>query len=152
MFAAGDYVTRFSFEGNQEEFRCNVYFRLEELLERLHSRVQNGESEEQAAAQIHSYDVMPYFYRCATDRGRGSHMYNSHTACLCCLFEIPEHALPCGHVICTACLKVFGHEVSPTAIDLYQCPIDTGVASRFHCWRVLLVPKTAGIRILTLDG
>jgi hypothetical protein len=152
VFAAGDYVSRFSFQHNQEEFRCNVYYRLAELLERLHARVQNGESEEEAAAQIHSYDVMPYFYRCATDRGRGAHKYNSHTACFCCLFEIPQHPLPCGHVICTPCLKVFGQTISPAAIDLDQCPIETGIASRFNNCRVFLTPKTAGIRILTLDG
>jgi hypothetical protein len=151
VFAAGDYVSRYSFEGNQDEWRSNVYFRLAELLERLNYRVQNGEAEEQAAAQIHTSEVMPYFYRGATDKGRGAHLYNSHTACLCCLFETPEHALPCGHIICTSCLKIFGHATGPTVVDLYQCPIDSGIAGRFH-WRVLLTPKTAGIRILTLDG
>jgi hypothetical protein len=152
VIAAGEYVSRFSFEGNQEEFRYNVYFRLKELLDILRARVETGEPEEKAASQIHSHDVMPYFYQCATDRERGALEYNSHTACFCCLFETPEHALPCGHTICTACLKIFGHMSGPTAVDLYQCPIDNGINGRFHCWRVLLTPKTAGIRILTLDG
>jgi hypothetical protein len=152
VFATGDYVSDFSFQSSHDEFESNVFFRLKELWERLHSRVKDGESESEVAAQIHLHDVMPHFYRNATDRGRGTSAFRSHTACFCCLFRTPEHALPCGHIICTSCLMVYGNSLGPTVVELFLCPIDSAVNKRFHRWRVFLQPRAAGIRILTLDG
>ncbi len=34
---------------------------------------------------------------------------HDHSACWCCLFEAPEHVLSCGHVLCTPCVKAYGH-------------------------------------------
>ncbi|TKA79397.1 hypothetical protein B0A49_02614 [Cryomyces minteri] len=71
VISVGDYVSRFAFETRIEEFRTNVYFRLEELLEILRDRIQEpGTVEETAAAEIHRDDVMAYFYNHA-GRGRG---------------------------------------------------------------------------------
>lgn len=153
VFAVGDYVSRFSFTKNQEEFRANVYFRLQDLLERLHVRIQKGEQEEQAAAEIHRDEVMAYFYRHATG-GERAERYNSHTACLCCLFELPEHALPCGHILCTSCVKAYGHQPrGSTIIEIGECPIESGTVSRrYQSWKIHVQPKTAGVRILSLDG
>jgi len=151
VLAAGEYVSSFTFESHHEEFRCNVYFRLQELLERLHGRIQEGEQEELAAASIHRDDVMAWFYRHAT-QGQKAYRYNSNSVCLSCLFAPPEHALPCGHILCTACVKAYGDARGTTAVDMYECPIERATAMRYQSWRIHFKPKTAGIRVLTLDG
>lgn len=152
VIAVGDYVSTFSFEANQEEFRCNVYYRLKELLDLLRGRVKEGEQDEQSAAQIHRHDVMPHFYQYATKGGQAAESYNSHTACFCCLFEAPEHVLSCGHILCTPCLRAYGDSNGTVMVDIYECPIHSGTARRWQNSRFYLKPKTAGIRILTLDG
>lgn len=79
-------------------------------------------------------------------------MYNSHSACFCCLFEPPEHALPCGHILCTPCIKDYGQLRSKTEVEIHGCPIESRVVHRYQTWRIHLKPETAGVRILTLDG
>jgi hypothetical protein len=58
--------------------------------------------EEQAAAQLHLWR-MNEFYSNLGDLSA----YMNHAACLCCLREVPEHPLPCGHVLCTLCVRSF---------------------------------------------
>ncbi|OCK84171.1 hypothetical protein K432DRAFT_289452 [Lepidopterella palustris CBS 459.81] len=150
VFAAGDYVSEFSFEKNQEEFHANVYFRLEHLLERLSARVNHGESQEMAAAEIHRDDVMAAFY---CDGPKGSvRTVHSHSVCFSCLFEPPEHALPCGHILCTPCVKTYGRVKDGNVIEVYECPMETNAVGRSQPWTVQLKPEAAGLRILTLDG
>ncbi len=152
VFAVGGYVSRFSFETSQEEFRFNVYFRLQELLERLHARTGSSkEEEEQIAAEMHRDEVMAYFYSHAS-RGGSADRFSSHTACFCCLFGSPEHALPCGHMLCTSCVEAYGLSRGPTVIEVLECPIESRLARRYQPWKIYLNPPTAGIRILTLDG
>jgi hypothetical protein len=75
----------------------------------------------------------------------------SHGTCLSCLMEVPSNALPCGHIICSSCVSVFGEAQSETATILESCPLhrDLFVQRR---WRIAKKPDHAGVRILTLDG
>ena len=103
VLAVGGYVSLFSFPNYQEKFQKEIYARLSELLKILHSRTEDEDgSEVQAAAQIHKDTVLDHFFD-HTARGRPSN-FISHSTCLSCLFKPPEHALPCGHVLCTPCL------------------------------------------------
>lgn len=133
-------------------FQNDVYFRLEELLRRLRSRVQEGgELEAQAAAEVHKEGVLVHFYNHSA-RGRPE-AFVSHSTCLSCLFEPPEHALPCGHILCTLCLKAYGISRGRTVVEIDGCPLESlNRRSRYGFWRVFLKPDAAGIRILTLDG
>lgn len=147
----GGYVSSFSFEGYCEVFQNAVYIRLKELLKILHSRVEEDDrSEAQAAAEIHKDKVMAHFFDHAA-RGR-TNSFISHSTCFSCLFEPPEHALPCGHVLCTLCLRAYGKSHEETMVDIVGCPMDKLITRRHQSWRVLLKPAAAGIRILTLDG
>jgi hypothetical protein len=121
-----------------------------ELLKRLRER-QDGKKipENEAAAEIHQQDMLRNFYA-HTIRGR-SDAYISHTACFCCLFDPPEHALPCGHVLCTRCLNAFGMSRKRNIIEIDSCPIDSDKFA-VGTWTVVMKPETAGVRILTLDG
>lgn len=151
VLAVGEYVSQFSFKNHQLVFQAEIYSRLKELLKLLHSRLENDdESEVQAAAEIHRSTVLDHFFD-HTAKGQGSN-YISHSTCFCCLFEPPEHPLPCGHVLCTPCLIAFGKRVGKTVVEMTGCPMETLIRPRKQAWKVLLKPPAAGLRILTLDG
>ena len=71
--------------------------------------------------------------------------------CVICIRRTPQYGLPCGHVICENCVRVFGR-LSP--IDPWLFEVD----SCFFCGLstsgvvVRTLPPTAGIRVLTFDG
>ncbi|KAF2173984.1 hypothetical protein M409DRAFT_62174 [Zasmidium cellare ATCC 36951] len=75
----------------------------------------------------------------------------SHTTCIACLQTIPEHVLPCGHVVCTDCVNIHGKSLSDCVTLIEQCPLhDT---DRFvEPWRISTKPRHAGVRVLSLDG
>lgn len=76
----------------------------------------------------------------------------SHSTCFSCLFEPPEYALPCGHILCTSCLRAYGHANGQTIIEIDGCPSEALIRPRCGLWRIFLKPAAVGIRILTLDG
>ncbi|ORX97103.1 hypothetical protein BCR34DRAFT_524516 [Clohesyomyces aquaticus] len=150
VFAAGDYVSDFTFEKNRDEFLNMAYFRLEHLLTLLTVRLNNGEAEIDAAKELHRDDVMAYFYG---DGPRGGvRSVHSHSVCFCCLFEAPEHCLPCGHILCTACIKTYGKAKDANTVEMYECPLETNAAGRYQPWTVHLKPQAAGLRVLCLDS
>ena len=159
VLAIGEYYSRFSFENYQEIFEFDVYSRLDESLKLLHERVQGGgEIEAEAAAEIHKDTVMTHFYKHAQQAKAGSEAgtvpFTSQSTCFSCLVEPPEHALPCGHILCSSCIRAYGRPC-PTAknvVEIHDCPIETLTRPRYHTWKVFLKPADAGIRILTLDG
>ncbi|PVI00816.1 hypothetical protein DM02DRAFT_592134 [Periconia macrospinosa] len=151
VFAVGEYQSRWSFERLQEEFRCNSYFRLEELLQLLKDKMSHRDDEQRVAAEIHRDSVMAWFYRHVSRDGR-SERYNSHTVCFCCLTEPPEYALPCGHILCLQCIKTYGEKRGKTEFEMQGCPLEFQTTQLYHSWRVYLKPQSAGVRVLTLDG
>ncbi|PHH77916.1 hypothetical protein CDD80_7598 [Ophiocordyceps camponoti-rufipedis] len=79
--------------------------------------------------------------------------FSSHSTCLMCLDGIPEHCLPCGHVICSTCVETAGSPIAGGFVELERCPL---LEHRGEDWRVPWVgsvkPDQAGLRILALDG
>ena len=125
----GGYVSHFSFQNYQEKFQKDIYSRLKGLLRKLNSRLKNDdESEAQAAAGIHKGTVLDHFFD-HTAKGRAN-SFISHSTCFCCLFEPPEHALPCGHVLCTPCLVAYGKSRGKTVVELSGCPMETLIRPR----------------------
>ncbi|KAI1091858.1 acyl transferase/acyl hydrolase/lysophospholipase [Rostrohypoxylon terebratum] len=78
----------------------------------------------------------------------------SHSACLWCLDEIPEHSLPCGHTICSPCLMAVGKPRSSGGFFyLDQCPLTDHRRDAWQGgWIGMVKPSQAGVRTLTLDG
>lgn len=75
----------------------------------------------------------------------------SLTTCCCCLMEVPEHPLQCGHVLCTGCIKAYGHQHDSHSMIMKYCPLhSTQIFDR--PWIIHFKPDYAGVRILTLDG
>lgn len=160
IFADGEYTSRKTFDSLQAEFSSNTYFRLHELLTILRDRravslermtLRNDELH--VAAEIHRDDVLTSFYRHVSVDGKVER-YNSHSVCFCCLMRPPEHALPCGHVLCTLCISIYGCQQpgSKTEISIDYCPLEAQSKRASQPWKVHLKPDAAGIRILTLDG
>jgi hypothetical protein len=155
IFADGKYEAQRTFESLQQEFANNSFFRLEELLLRLRLRQKSNtkNNEIQDAAEIHRDDVLAYFYRHVMIKGKPGR-YTSHTVCFCCLLRPPEHALPCGHVLCTQCVMIYGRGKpgSRCAIEINHCPMESHNVQVGQPWAIYLKPDAAGVRILTLDG
>ena len=151
VLAVGDYVSRFSFESHQEEFQLNVFICLSQLLQALRTKIEEGSGpEDEAAAEIHKDTVMTHFFEHVA-QGQ-TEKFASHSACFSCLFEPPEYALPCGHILCTPCLKAYGRIRNSTLVEIYECPLEPSKRQWYQNWRVFLKPPSAGVRLLSLDG
>jgi len=76
--------------------------------------------------------------------------YKSYKTCLCCLMRAPEKVFVCGHAFCDICIRTFGTRCMSK-------PFHFNVSSCFICGMEAnavfkLIPPTAGIRILSMDG
>ena len=146
-------MSNFHFTVHQENFQHNVIFQLNKLLIQLHKYTEDHptEVEAKAAASIHQEAVMSHFYHSIT-RGRAQ-AFVSHTTCFSCLMELPLHALPCGHILCTPCIRAYGRlDGVRHSIVIHRCPIESHLSPYKEPWRIMLKPESAGLRILTLDG
>ncbi|KAL7619934.1 hypothetical protein AAE478_010481 [Parahypoxylon ruwenzoriense] len=76
----------------------------------------------------------------------------SYSACLCCLRELPECALPCGHVLCFPCIQIYGTRTSRTTIEISRCPLHVRDIIANPPWVISTKPRHAGARVLCLDG
>ncbi|KAL8902691.1 MAG: hypothetical protein Q9207_004458 [Kuettlingeria erythrocarpa] len=75
----------------------------------------------------------------------------SLTTCYCCLMEVQEHPLQCGHVLCTGCVRAYGDQQDSHSMLMDYCPLEP--TQRFsRPWIIHFKPDYAGVRILTLDG
>ena len=146
VLAVGEHSSTFSLENDGDDFRDAVFFNLESLLEKLSERIRNRELQEIAAPEIHRDMVLSRFY---SDL---AWPWNSQTVCLCCLVKPPEHPLPCGHIFCTGCILDYGVRQSKTVTEMFKCPIHRAASRRGFPLSIYTKPKTAGVRILTLEG
>ncbi|KAK8254092.1 hypothetical protein IWZ00DRAFT_435915 [Phyllosticta capitalensis] len=150
VLAAGDYASRFSFQGYHQSFNIKVYFALQQLLEYLELEKKFGKEEKEAAARIHQQILSVFYRRCAREDVGPN--FISHSACFCCLFEMPEHSLPCGHVFCTSCVKAYGNASGKNELTIQACPLCSSDAGPVWSHKIGFKPETAGVRILSLDG
>lgn len=85
--------------------------------------------------------------------GKGFERIFSKTnkTCLGCLPRSPEKVLTCGHALCDVCVQYFGSRCSEArdAYCLDKCMLCGMNNERTF---LLVLPPTAGIRILSLDG
>jgi hypothetical protein len=84
----------------------------------------------------------------------GAAAFSSHSACLSCLRELPECALPCGHVLCLPCLKLYGTRTTAAraCVEISRCPLHSADVIAEPPWVVAVKPARAGVRVLCLDG
>lgn len=68
--------------------------------------------------------------------------------CYACLMEIAQHPLPCGHMLCTECVKMLGIQTDKNTFTVEKCPFDR---KKSIC-SIRFKPNFAGIRTMSLDG
>jgi len=77
-------------------------------------------------------------------------MRKPHQVCLACMHAVPEHKLPCGHLICERCFTYLGScsHADPHLYKLNCCPF---CFQSFEA-NMRVRPATAGLRVLSIDG
>ncbi len=147
VIGVGMYESSFSSETFIDEW-CDELFRTSEEIERqMQARMLTApDAEKSIMAELHLHS-MDGFYRSVGGAGN----FVSHSACFCCLREISQHPLPCGHVLCTPCVKDYGSSTE-NAVSLAYCPFHPHDQTFVPPWKVHLKPELAGARILSLDG
>jgi hypothetical protein len=137
-------------EPTKRKFQELVYEKLVISYVMTRRRTSSSKAEDRAAAEVHCEYVLPHFFAHVTKHDPGT--FVSHTVCLSCLFEPPEHALPCGHIICTPCLRSFGYCSESSRVAILHCPLEPKTNRFIFPSEIYLKPPGCGIRILTLDG
>ncbi|RYP21730.1 hypothetical protein DL765_002086 [Monosporascus sp. GIB2] len=103
-------------------------------------------SAEAIAAEIHRKQMSTFLSNVRTAD------FASHRICLCCLrHSMPEYPMPCGQVLCTACMRTFRGKGSDEDLskNLTRCPFHS---DKGCCLEIDEKPLHAGVRMLCLDG
>jgi hypothetical protein len=111
-------------------------------------RLQRGAAMGQKKVAARHKEIIAKFY----GRTGLASVAKSHATCLCCIREIPETVLPCGHVLCKACVQSFGRNMGRGVFELSCCPLHPGETRWPAPDRIRFKPPGAGVRVLCLDG
>lgn len=79
------------------------------------------------------------------------------STCFACLFGRPEYRLPCGHILCSDCVRDFDqsdeNEKYPGVVIHRGCVLCSSVEpSSQWPWKIQINPEISGVRVLSLDG
>lgn len=107
---------------------------------------QSERSEEDIAFAIH-IDRLDRFYRAIGP----ATWVRSHSTCYCCLMNVPQHALPCGHALCDRCARACG-DLKQSTLLMTWCPLHRNTARWAQPKVVKYKPREASVRVLALDG
>ncbi|PVI02430.1 hypothetical protein DM02DRAFT_701953 [Periconia macrospinosa] len=151
VMSTGQYRSSFTFEKFGERWLQFLNEHLAKLQHDLNIQLMQPPTanEIDIVTKMHHANIELFYHRLG-----GAQMFVSHQTCFCCLRELAEHPLPCGHVLCSPCIKSYGkpHVNVPYSYSMASCPlhqVDTVFASY---WPVYFKPPLAGVRILSLDG
>ncbi|KAK6436023.1 hypothetical protein LTR95_007787 [Oleoguttula sp. CCFEE 5521] len=75
----------------------------------------------------------------------------SHKSCLLCIMRAPKKVLPCGHALCDNCIRSFGTPSYEQKYS-YHLPVCLLCGQSDQPATIQLLPPTAGVRVLSLDG
>jgi hypothetical protein len=151
LIGSGPYEANFSFDSFYDDwFRyLKTYFTSfqNELSSRMILSPTTGETV--VATKIHGDNINNFYYR-----NGGAQKFFNQSSCLCCLRELAEHPLPCGHVLCTPCVKGFGkpRDGLLNSYIIETCPLHSFDSIFPVAVDVRFKPPLAGLRILSLDG
>ncbi|KAF2758985.1 hypothetical protein EJ05DRAFT_499409 [Pseudovirgaria hyperparasitica] len=148
VIGKGAYESTFTWESFEDDWEQHLQNHLLEMQEDLNRDMQERPNlpEITLSSRLHLRNVN-HFYR----HLGGAKYFVSHSACFCCLREMAEHPLPCGHVLCKACIKAYGDE-QQQQVSLAACPLHNRSMIFSTPWRIPIKAELAGVRILSLDG
>ncbi len=147
IFAKGLYVPEFAPGDFFRDWMNEIHDHLTKLNEEL-DQLGPEEEERDLVNRLHRRELKRFF----PQLGRPT-KFISHATCFCCVRKIPEHVLPCGHVLCKSCIQSFGDRDRDGVYKLRWCPLHPGQTSWAHDPpRFKFKPRGAGVRVLCLDG
>jgi hypothetical protein len=149
ILGTGQYMASFTWNSFEEEWLKLLQDKVQNVQDNINAKwLQNRRlTASTITSQVHLQNMQDFYRRLG-----GAQSFNSHSTCFCCLREMPEHPLPCGHVLCRACVTDYGSTAnSSSLIELDACPLHPGASFRSP-WKIKVKPDSAGIRILSLDG
>ncbi|KAK4552373.1 hypothetical protein LTR86_010387 [Recurvomyces mirabilis] len=152
IYAAGDYVSPLV-----ADFALQWKAQLSASIESLHinfaydrERVSKLRCNEISDAAI-AFDLhLPHLQHFFSKVGPAG-LLRSHATCFCCLMSIPEHPLPCGHVLCDTCVHAWGKQNEWT-VEVQCCPLHQYEMGWMTPAVIHLIPPGANARVLVLDG
>jgi hypothetical protein len=149
VIGSGPYQSSFTFGDFFEDWYNHIKLSLISFEEQLASQMTMSLDEEDVVTRLHLIKVRDFYHQMG-----GARKFVSHTTCFCCLRELAEHALPCGHVLCTACVKGYRkpHQELSGSFTIAKCPLHDHEAVFPKQVEVYFKPPLAGLRILSLDG
>ncbi|KAL7784152.1 hypothetical protein V8C37DRAFT_420748 [Trichoderma ceciliae] len=114
----------------------------------LNIPTEDGPSDEKMFIPNVHRQVMQNFYKETGVRLK----LRSHATCLYCVRKIPNNPLPCGHLLCKACIQFHGSNQGQGLYHLYNCPLHPMETHWPNPALVKFKPQDAGVRVLCLDG
>jgi hypothetical protein len=151
VIASGEYASNFTFDDFAEDWARLLQTHLSALQTDLSTHLMQPPSTDESiiTTKLHHHGVTKFYQRLG-----GAQNFLSHTTCFCCLRELAEHPLPCGHVLCTPCIKSYGkaHTELSGSFVMASCPLHDYDTVFPTPWIVYFKPPLAGVRILSLDG
>jgi hypothetical protein len=151
VIGSGPYEASFTFDIFCDDWFLHLKHYLTKFQGELESQMTLSRTADEVVVttKLHHANVTSFFYHMG-----GARKFVSHATCFCCLRELAEHPLPCGHVLCTACVKGYGkpHEELSGSFTIATCPLHDYEAVFSSPMEVYFKPPLAGLRILSLDG
>ncbi|EXK25131.1 hypothetical protein FOMG_18188 [Fusarium oxysporum f. sp. melonis 26406] len=149
IIAPGSYQSSFQRQQILEEWLASIRCHLQDIEAKFDEQTHQYShlSNATIAADMHLQEINRFYSTIG-----GASNFLSHETCLACLRELPEHALPCGHILCNPCVLAHGKKISLTAIVLEKCPLHYTETFWEPPWQINVKPPHAGVRILCLDG
>lgn len=138
---------------DQGDFETEWLNMTREYLIKIDACVQNFQPEtsklfstrDAAAYELHRSHLEKFF-------GEHQKFEPARRSCYGCLMEIPQHPLPCGHMLCTACVQMLGRTTDKNTVTVNYCPFEDKGQRQITSCHIRFKPRFAGIRILSLDG
>ncbi|XP_014554875.1 hypothetical protein COCVIDRAFT_39346 [Bipolaris victoriae FI3] len=151
IIGTGPYESNFTFTGFAKDWSRLLESHLAKFQVELSSQLMQtpSASEVDITTRLHHANITAFYKRLG-----GAQKFVSHLTCYCCLRELAEHPLRCGHVLCTPCIKSYGnpHNELKHSYSMASCPLhDYETVFSAH-WPVHFKPPLAGVRVLSLDG
>ncbi|KAF1847324.1 uncharacterized protein K460DRAFT_278260 [Cucurbitaria berberidis CBS 394.84] len=147
----GSYMSDFTFEDFGEPWLQFLNQHLAKMQTELNTQLMQPPStdELEIVTKLHRANIDMFYQRLG-----GAQRFVSHQTCFSCLRELAEHPLPCGHVLCTPCIKSYGKPDANLSYSyaMASCPLHQADTVFPVHWPVFFKPPLAGVRILSLDG
>lgn len=147
VFAKGQYMAEFAPDVFFTEWVNEIGGHLVNLNKRLHE-MGVDEHEKDQVSRLHRQEMETFYPKLGSTA-----KFVSHATCFCCVRKVPEHVLPCGHVLCRSCVQSFGTRVEGGVYELRCCPLHPDQTRWTNSpARIQYKPPGAGVRVLCLDG